>query len=100
MTMPNGAMAKGRFLELVPGEKVVFTWGWVDHPTLPPGSSTVEITIVEEEGGSLITLTHRDLPEEEREIHTQGWSHYLPRLATVAEGGEPGPDPGPGSQPG
>ncbi len=97
MTMPNGAIARGRFLELVPGEKVVFTWGWVDHSTLPPGSSTVEITIAPDGRGSLITLTHRDLPEEERDIHALGWDHYLPRLAIAAEGARPGPDPGAGN---
>jgi uncharacterized protein YndB with AHSA1/START domain len=80
---------------LVPDEKVVFTWGWVDHPGVPPGSSTVEIEITVTENGSLVTLTHRDLPPDETAIHTVGWNHYLPRLATVAEGGEVEPDPGP-----
>jgi hypothetical protein len=35
---------------------------------------------------------HRDLPSEVRDVHASGWEHYLPRLATVAAGGEPGPD--------
>lgn len=95
MKTPNGAIARGQFLELVPDEKVVFTWGWVDHPGVPPGSSTVEIEITVTENGSLVTLTHRDLPPDETAIHTVGWNHYLPRLATIAEGGEVEPDPGP-----
>ncbi|HUF15763.1 MAG TPA: SRPBCC domain-containing protein [Acidimicrobiia bacterium] len=95
MRTPNGAIARGQFVELVPNERVVFTWGWVDHPGLPPGSSTVKIEIAEVEGGSLVTLTHRDLPAEEADIHVRGWAHYLPRLAAVAEGAEPVPDPGP-----
>lgn len=96
MTMPNGTTARGRFVELVPHQKVVFTWGWVDHPGLPPGTSTVEIEIEEKGNGSLITLTHHGLPAEEVEIHTVGWDHYLPRLATATEGRDPGPDRGPG----
>jgi hypothetical protein len=28
-------------------------------------------------------------------MHEVGWRHYLPRLATAAEGRDPGPDPGP-----
>jgi uncharacterized protein YndB with AHSA1/START domain len=95
MKMPNGATARGQFAELVPDEKVVFTWGWIDHPGVPPGSSTVEIEITMIDDGSLVTLTHRDLPAEESPIHTVGWNHYLPRLARVAEGGEAEPDPGP-----
>jgi hypothetical protein len=45
--------------------------------------------------GSLVTLTHRDLPPDEAAIHTVGWNHYLPRLARVAEGAAVDPDPGP-----
>lgn len=93
--MPNGATARGEFVELIPDEKVVFTWGWVDHPGVPPGSSTVEIEITVVDNGSLVTLTHRDLPDDEVEIHTKGWSRYLHRLGTVAEGGEVERDPGP-----
>jgi uncharacterized protein YndB with AHSA1/START domain len=94
MSMPNGAIARGQFVELVPDERVVFTWGWVGHPGVPPGSSTVEIEITATDDGSLVTLTHRDLPADETAIHEAGWNHYLPRLATVAEGGNLEPDPG------
>lgn len=97
LKMPNGATARGQFVELVPDERVVFTWGWVDHPGLPPGSSTVEIEITAEGSGSFVTLTHRDLPDEETELQEIGWKHYLPRLAAVTGGREPGPDPGPGN---
>lgn len=94
MTMPNGAVARGRFLELVPNEKVAFTWGWDDHPTIPPGSSTVEVEITEVEGGSLVTLTHHDLPEDEVPLHLAGWQRYIPRLAAVSEGRQVPPDTG------
>lgn len=95
LKMPNGATARGQFVELVPDERVVFTWGWVDQPGLPPGSSTVEIEISAEGSGSLVTLTHRDLPDEETELHEIGWKHYLPRLARVATGEEVEQDKGP-----
>lgn len=98
MTMPDGASARGEFVELVPNEKVVFTWGWVDHPGVPPGSSTVEIAITPDAGGSVVTITHRGLPEDEIDLHRMGWEHYVPRLAAAAEGMDVAPDPGPGSQ--
>jgi uncharacterized protein YndB with AHSA1/START domain len=95
MRMGDGMTAEGRFLELVPDERVVFTWGWDGNEALPPGSSTVEIELVPDGDGTLVRLTHRGLPAEERQIHEAGWRHYLPRLALVAEGGDPGADPGP-----
>lgn len=92
ISMPNGQRARGQFVELEPHRKVVFSWGWVDHPGVPPGSSTVEIELVADEGGTMVTLTHTGLPPEEIDAHRLGWDHYIPRLASVAEGGDPGPD--------
>ncbi len=90
--MPIGATARGEFVELVPDRRVVFTWGWVDHPGVPPGSSTVTIELIPDDGGTLVRLTHDGLPDEEVPLHVAGWEHYLPRLAMLAEGGDPGPD--------
>jgi len=95
MRMGNGMLAEGRFLELVPDERVVFTWGWHGHPTVPPGSTTVEIELAVDGDETLIRLVHRGLPPEETGTHETGWRHYLSRLATVAQGGDPGADPGP-----
>ncbi|MGH8958779.1 MAG: SRPBCC family protein [Acidimicrobiia bacterium] len=86
LSMPDGANARGEFVELIPDAKVVFTWGWLDHPDLPPGSSIVEIELVPDGSGTMVTLTHRGLPEKEVPIHAEGWNHYLPRLAAVAQG--------------
>lgn len=96
ISMPNGQRARGQFVELEPHRRVVFSWGWVDHPGVPPGSSTVEIELVADEGGTMVTLTHTGLPPEEIDVHRLGWDHYIPRLAIVAEGGDPGRDTGAG----
>lgn len=87
-------IARGEFVEIVPYRRVVFTWGWErdGHP-IPPGSSTVEVTLVPDGDGTILTLIHRDLPAEAREAHTHGWMHYLARLADAASGRDPGPDP-------
>ncbi len=92
LAMANGTRARGEFVELIPDHRVVFTWGWIDHPGVPPGSSTVEIDLVSEGEGTLLKLTHRGLPPDEIAIHNAGWNHYTARLAVTAEGGEPGPD--------
>src|SRR5688572_6054627 len=65
MTMGNGSVAEGRFLELVPDRRVRFTWGWNGSPTVPPGSSTVEIDLVEDGSATQLTLIHRGLPPED-----------------------------------
>ena len=93
---PGGSgVAEGRFLELDPFERIVFTWGWASSPlsSLPPGSTVVTVHLRPDGDGTLLTLTHDSLPQGERDIHEAGWSLYLDRLVTVAEGGDPGPDP-------
>jgi uncharacterized protein YndB with AHSA1/START domain len=96
MVMGNGMNARGQFVELVPDERVVFTWGWVDRPGIPPGSTTVEIVLKGSGTDTIVVLTHRDIPADEAPLQQMGWTHYLPRLAIVASGADPGPDPGPG----
>jgi uncharacterized protein YndB with AHSA1/START domain len=92
--MPGGQVASGEFVEVVPNRRLVFTWGWEgDAPPVPPGSSTVVIELEPDEAGTLLRLTHSELVSPEiAEHHRQGWDGYLDRLATRAEGGDPGPD--------
>lgn len=96
MSMADGSTAEGRFVELEPNRRIVFTWGWQGHPTVPPGSTTVEIDLIPDGDGTLVRLVHRGLPPEDQPIHRAGWDRYLPRLALAAEGGNPGPDRPPG----
>ncbi len=95
MTMPNDRTARGEYIEVIPNRRIVFTWGWVDMPGLPPGSTTVTIELEANDEGTLIRLTHADLPPAEQTMHRMGWIHYLGRLASLVGGTDPGPDPGP-----
>ena len=73
---------------------VVFTFGWeAEGSPVPPGSTTVEITLIPDGDGTRVRLVQRGLPDEIRAGSAEGWDHYLPRLAIAAEGGAPGPDP-------
>jgi uncharacterized protein YndB with AHSA1/START domain len=93
MNVAGQAVASGRFVEVTPYSRVVFTFGWEgEGEPVPPGSSTVEITLEPSGEETVVRLTHRDLPEAARAPHEAGWHHYLDRLATRAEGGDPGPD--------
>jgi uncharacterized protein YndB with AHSA1/START domain len=87
--------ASGEFVEVDPPRRVVFTWGWEsEDASVAPGESTVEVTLEEDGDATLVRLVHSGLPTEDaRERHAHGWHHYMPRLAEVAAGGDPGPDP-------
>lgn len=86
--------SSGEFVEVVPNEKVVYTFGWEDEGNpIPPGSTTVEMTLHPEGDKTLLRVAHRGLPDEAVADHGDGWDHYLARLAVVAAGGDPGPDP-------
>jgi len=86
----------GEYLEVSPPHRVRFTWGWeAGGAPLPPGASTVEITLTPDGDGTIVRLVHSGLPAEAIEPHAAGWRHYLARLATAGAGGDPGPDPGP-----
>jgi uncharacterized protein YndB with AHSA1/START domain len=86
-------VAMGEYVEIDPPRRVVFTWGWEGDANLPPGSSTVEVTLESEGEETVVTLTHRDLPEPALQGQTQGWEHFLPRLVDAVEGRDPGADP-------
>jgi len=92
--MPGGQVASGRFVEIVPEQRLVFTWGWEgEAPPVPPGSTTVVVELEPDRSGTLLRLTHSALtPPPVAEAHRDGWERYLDRLRTRAEGSDPGPD--------
>ena len=93
--------SESEFIELVPNERIVYTFGWnmPDNP-VPPGSSKVEITLHPEGTKTRLRLVHSGLPDDEQvAMHIHGWDHYLGRLAIVAAGGDAGPDTGPPGPP-
>jgi uncharacterized protein YndB with AHSA1/START domain len=87
--------ARGTYVELVPHSRIVFSWGWEDPALqIPPGATTVEVTLTPDGDGTHVRLVHRGLASAElRQTHTAGWQHYLSRLSVAAAGGDPGADP-------
>jgi uncharacterized protein YndB with AHSA1/START domain len=91
-----GRIASGEFIEVDPPHRLVHTWGWEagNSSSVPPGSTTVEYELLPHGEGTLLRLTHRDLPGAGAAgRHAHGWEHYLDRLATLAGGDDPGADP-------
>ena len=94
MKVSDNWTARGEFVEVESPHRVVFTWGWErDGANVPPGTSTVEITLEADGDATLLRLVHRDLPEDSRGPHEHGWTTYLGRLAIRAGGDDPGADP-------
>jgi len=92
----GSATARGAFREVVPVHRLAYSFGWEGNEEVPPGSSLIEIDLVEQDGGTLLRMTHSGLPSaEQRAGHNNGWAHYLDRLTKVAAGRDPGPDRGP-----
>ena len=90
----NGDVMSGSFVEVVPNRRIVFTFGWERADVgVPPGSTTVEISLRAIDGGTELHLIHRGLPGPMADAHAGGWTNYLERLAVVASGRDPGPDP-------
>ena len=94
VNVTGARFARGSFREVVPVHRLAYSFGWDGSEVVPPGSSLVEIDLIEQPDGTLLRLTHTGLPNAEQCAgHAEGWAHYLGRLAEVAAGRDPGPDP-------
>jgi uncharacterized protein YndB with AHSA1/START domain len=71
--------AKGTFTELA-RDRIVLTWGFERDADLPPGSSSVEVTLESDGPATVVRLEHRGLPETHRRSHEDGWAYFLSRL--------------------
>jgi uncharacterized protein YndB with AHSA1/START domain len=105
LQMPDGFAAAGTFRVVEPPGRLEFSWGWapgagakvLDTPQpdslLPPGASTVTVTVRADGDSTVVDLEHHGLPSSLRDAHQVAWHTYLPRLVVAASGGDPGPDP-------
>jgi uncharacterized protein YndB with AHSA1/START domain len=92
----GSATARGTFREVVPVHRLAYSFGWEGNEEVSPGSSLIEIDLIEQDGGTLLRMTHSGLPNATTQAsHGKGWAHYLGRLTEVAAGRNPGPDRGP-----
>ena len=70
----------GTYREVVPNERLVFTWAW---KSTPERQSLVTITLKPDGEGTLLTLTHEQFFDEAaRDRHQYGWNSALDKLDT------------------
>ncbi len=75
---PEEHDVSGVYREVVPNEKLVFTWAW---RTTPERQSLVTVTFKADGDGTLMTLRHEQFFDEEaRAGHEGGWTGALMKL--------------------
>ncbi|MGB7257300.1 MAG: SRPBCC family protein [Pseudolabrys sp.] len=68
----------GVYREVIPNEKLVFTWAW---KTTPERESMVTLTFKPDGDGTLFTLTHEQFFDEDaRDRHNVGWTGAMDKL--------------------
>jgi uncharacterized protein YndB with AHSA1/START domain len=67
--------ASGKYLEIVPPERLVFTWAWIIEPEVNDDNAMiVTIEFFERGTATHVVLTHERLPNEAvKEQHREGW---------------------------
>ena len=77
----------GIYREVVPNERLVFTWAW--HST-PERESLVTITLKPDGAGTLLTFHHEQFFDETaRDNHQRGWSAFLDKLEQPSSPDQP-----------
>jgi uncharacterized protein YndB with AHSA1/START domain len=90
--MDANTIASGEYVEVEPPHRVVFTWGWEGDQGIPPGSTTVVVTLEADGEGTLLSLRHTGLPDGHAfAMHDEGWRYFTGRLVLAAVGTDPGP---------
>jgi uncharacterized protein YndB with AHSA1/START domain len=80
MKSPDGEEhdVSGKYREIVPNKKLVYTWAW---KSTPARESLVTFELRANGGGTELTLRHEQFADEEaRDKHQQGWTGCLARL--------------------
>jgi uncharacterized protein YndB with AHSA1/START domain len=75
----------GVYREVIPNEKLVFTWAW---RTLPKERESLVIIHLKDDGdgGTIMTFTHEQFFDEKaRDDHEKGWAGTMEKLAAYLD---------------
>jgi len=81
MQAPNGEHhdVSGVYSEVIPNEKLVFSWAWI---STPERVSQVTVTFKPDGDGTLMTLLHEQFFDEQaRDHHNMGWTSAVDKMA-------------------
>jgi uncharacterized protein YndB with AHSA1/START domain len=80
---PNGIESSGEVVEVVPPERIVFTYGFASGKPIPPGSSLVTIRLEPLALGTRLHLLHQFAEAGARDEHVQGWRYQFSLFGNV-----------------
>lgn len=80
---PN--IVAGMYQEIVPNEKLVFTWRWQGVEDAKDSLVTLLFRPLSERETELTLQHERFLNEEDRDMHAEGWAGTFDQLAAVLE---------------
>jgi uncharacterized protein YndB with AHSA1/START domain len=89
----NGVLIRGHFIRVDRPRVIEVAWGELGNEAMPPGATRLRVTFEARGPMTHVELEHTGLHSAEAEKHAIGWPHFLGRLAVLAGGGDPGPDP-------
>ena len=70
-----GGYIHGWVLKAGPGRRATFAWRTTDFTPADP-DSLVELSMTRAKGGTLVKITHRDVPAGQGARYMQGWEEY------------------------
>lgn len=77
---PRTSAAEGVYTEVVPNERLQFTW----MPSWNPGEeSLVTVTFADAQGGTEVTILHERISSDGCQGYGQGWAGSLQKLANL-----------------
>jgi uncharacterized protein YndB with AHSA1/START domain len=72
---------RGRYREVTPPAKLIYTWQWEGNSELAIGTSLVTVEFIPAGNSTEIHLTHEQLPSiESRDNHQRGWIGVFDKL--------------------
>jgi uncharacterized protein YndB with AHSA1/START domain len=81
---PNGEVAGGEVVEIVDGERVIFTYGYEDpKKPIALGGSRVTVTFEDHSDGTRVRLVHEVADAKTRDLHVAGWRFQLSLFAVA-----------------
>ncbi len=81
-----GGYISGRNLELIPGERIVQSWRTSEF-TDEHEDSILTVVLQEVDDGTLLTLEHANVPDEQRSYEKSGWqsNYFEPMMVYFTE---------------
>jgi uncharacterized protein YndB with AHSA1/START domain len=89
----NGVIIRGTFVRVERPSLIEIAWGEAGNEEMPPGSTRLVVRLAPRGAGTRVELEHSGLTTGEARKHAIGWPHFLGRLRTLGNGGDPGSDP-------